>query len=85
MSASDRGNCLFRLADLLEKNKEEMCRIDCIDNGKPYAHCMGFDLAQAIKTYRYYGGWCDKITGKTITIPGPYFSYTRREPVGVCG
>jgi len=42
------------------------------------------DVGLAIKTYRYYAGWCDKITGKTIPIEGPFFCYTREEPVGVC-
>jgi len=43
------------------------------------------DVAMAVKTYRYYAGWCDKIEGRTIPIEGPYFCYTRKEPVGVCG
>lgn len=34
---------------------------------------------------RYYAGWADKIHGKTIPLDGPYFCYTRHEPVGVCG
>lgn len=37
-----------------------------------------------MKTFRYYAGWCDKIQGKVIPIEGPYFCYTREEPVGVC-
>jgi aldehyde dehydrogenase (NAD+) len=35
--------------------------------------------------YRYYGGWADKIEGKTIPITGPYFCHTRHEPIGVVG
>lgn len=30
-------------------------------------------------------GWADKNHGKTIPLDGPYFCYTRHEPVGVCG
>jgi hypothetical protein len=33
----------------------------------------------------YYAGWADKYHGKTIPIDGDFFSYTRHEPVGVCG
>jgi aldehyde dehydrogenase (NAD+) len=43
------------------------------------------DLALSIATYRYYAGWADKVQGKTIPVAGPYFSYTRHEPVGVVG
>ena len=46
---------------------------------------MGADLPLTIDCYRYYGGWADKIEGKTIPINGPYFCYTRHEPVGVVG
>ncbi|CAL1265894.1 unnamed protein product, partial [Larinioides sclopetarius] len=35
--------------------------------------------------YRYYAGFSDKIYGKTLSVDGNYFSYTRHEPVGVCG
>lgn len=30
-------------------------------------------------------GWADKDHGKTLPFDGPYFAYTRHEPVGVCG
>jgi len=47
------------------------------------------DVAMAVKIYKYYAGyyagWCDKIKGRTIPIIGPYFCYTSKEPVGVCG
>lgn len=35
--------------------------------------------------FSYYAGWADKYHGKTIPIDGDFFSYTRHEPVGVCG
>jgi aldehyde dehydrogenase (NAD+) len=39
----------------------------------------------AVETLRYYAGWCDKLTGDTLPVDGPYFAYTLREPVGVVG
>src|ERR1700685_2710019 len=38
-----------------------------------------------IDCIRYYGGYADKIHGKTIPIRGNYLCYTRHEPVGVIG
>ena len=35
--------------------------------------------------FRYYAGWCDKICGQVIPADGGVFSYTRHQPVGVCG
>lgn len=43
------------------------------------------DIANAAGCLRYYGGWADKITGQTIDTNSETLSYTRHEPVGVCG
>ncbi len=85
MSARERGKCINRLADLIEKNMEELAMLESLDNGKPLADSKAADLPLVIDCYRYYAGWADKIEGKTIPINGPYFCYTRHEPVGVVG
>src|SRR5688572_28184124 len=85
MNASDRGRLLNKLADLIEKNKEELAALESLDNGKPYRDALAADLPLTIKCYRYYAGWADKIHGKTIPVEGPFFCYTKHEPVGVVG
>jgi aldehyde dehydrogenase (NAD+) len=85
MSASERGKLINRLADLIEKHKDELATLESLDNGKPRHVAMAADLPLVIACYRYYAGWADKIQGKTIPIAGDYFCYTRHEPVGVVG
>ncbi|HVX86647.1 MAG TPA: aldehyde dehydrogenase family protein [Phycisphaerae bacterium] len=85
MNARERGKILFRLADLVEKNLEELAKLESLDNGKPLNDARAADLPLAIDCYRYYAGWADKIEGKTIPINGNFFCYTRHEPVGVVG
>jgi aldehyde dehydrogenase (NAD+) len=85
ISASERGQLLHRLADLIEKNAAELARLESLDNGKPVAVAQAADLPLTIACYRYYAGWADKVQGKTIPIAGDYFCYTRHEPVGVVG
>ena len=85
MSASERGGLMYKLADLIETHKDELARLETLDNGKPLGDSLGADLPLTIACYRYYAGWADKIHGKTIPINGPYFCYTRHEPVGVVG
>ncbi|MDJ0716529.1 MAG: aldehyde dehydrogenase family protein [Prochloraceae cyanobacterium] len=85
MPACKRGELLYKLADLIEANKEELARLETLDNGKPFKDSFNVDLPHVIDCYRYYAGWADKIQGKTIPISGPYFCYTRHEPVGVVG
>ncbi len=85
MNASERGRLINKLADLIEKNKEELAALETLDNGKPFKDALAADLPLTIKCLRYYAGWADKIHGKTIPIDGPFFCYTRHEPVGVVG
>lgn len=63
MSAYERGHLLLKLADLVEKNQDELAALEALDNGKPFGFAKAADIALAIKTYRYYGGWADKIHG----------------------
>src|SRR5579863_6060950 len=85
MSARERGRCLYKLADLIEKNFDELAMLESLDNGKPLRDSRTADLPLVLDCYRYYAGWADKIEGKTIPVNGPFFCYTRHEPVGVAG
>src|SRR4029077_8557294 len=85
MSASQRGNLLYKLADLIEKHADELAQLEALDNGKPYSVARAADLPLTIACYRYYAGWADKVQGKTIPVQGRYFCYTKHEPVGVVG
>ena len=85
MDARDRGRLLYKLADLIEQNIDELAALETLDNGKPISESRNGDLPLVVDCLRYYAGWADKIHGQTIPVRGPYFSYTRREPVGVAG
>ncbi len=85
MPGAERGRLLNRLADLIETNKKEIAALETLDNGKPFGDSLRADVPLTIACYRYYAGWADKLHGKTIPVNGPYFCYTRHEPVGVCG
>jgi aldehyde dehydrogenase (NAD+) len=85
MDARDRGRLLHRLADLVERNLDELAALETLDNGKPLNDARAADLPLVIDCLRYYAGWADKIQGDTIPIRGNYFCYTRREPMGVAG
>lgn len=61
MSACDRGRIMYKFADLIEKNFDELCALEALDNGKPFSMAKAADMALVLKTYRYYAGWADKI------------------------
>jgi len=85
LDARDRGRLLHRLADLIEEEADDLAALETLNNGKPYRDARNIDLALVVDCLRYYAGWADKIHGQTIPVRGPYFTYTRREPVGVVG
>ena len=84
-SAQQRAECLFKLADLIEKNREELYLLESLNNGKTSFIANIVDLNGTVAIYRYFASLADKITGDTIPAHGNYFAYTRREPVGVAG
>lgn len=84
MDACDRGKLMFKLADLIEANSEELARLEALNCGKTITDSRG-DVGGMLNGLRYYAGWADKIEGKTVPVRGSFLSYTLRQPVGVVG
>jgi aldehyde dehydrogenase (NAD+) len=84
MDAAERGRLMFKLADLVEKNAEELAAIESLNSGKIITDARG-DLQGVVNWFRYYAGWADKIEGKTLPVRGNFLSYTLRQPIGVVG
>ncbi len=87
MTPSLRGQALYRLADLIELHSDEFAQLESLDNGKPLAVARAADIPMSSDHLRYVSGWATKVEGNTIpiSVPGEYFSYTLREPIGVVG
>ena len=85
MSPSERGRMLWRLADLIEQNLEELAELESLDNGKPLSVARAADLPLAVDMFRYMAGWTTKITGSTLPLSAgtDFHSYTLKEPIGV--
>ncbi|KAI9930607.1 hypothetical protein ASPWEDRAFT_171232 [Aspergillus wentii DTO 134E9] len=84
VTPTERGRLLNKLADLIERDLETLIAIEALDNGKSLVMARG-DLAGALGCLRYYAGWADKIHGQTIDTNPETLTYTRHEPIGVCG
>jgi phenylacetaldehyde dehydrogenase len=85
MSTSQRGQLIWKLADLLEANLEEFAEIESLDNGKPLSVARAADLPLSIDMFRYMAGWATKISGSTLNFANrdAFHSYTLLEPIGV--
>ena len=85
MDPHKRSQLLWKLADLVDANADELALLETRDNGKPYFEARRIDVPSVARTLRYYAGLADKVQGDTIQVPGPFLNYTLREPVGVVG
>ena len=84
MDAADRGRLLYKLADRVEKEAEELAALESLNCGKTISDSRG-DMQGVVNTLRYYAGWADKVEGRTVPVRGSFLSYTLRQPVGVVG
>ncbi|GAA5809235.1 hypothetical protein MFLAVUS_002640 [Mucor flavus] len=85
VSPSEKGRLINKLADLMERDKDEIALLDALDNGKAFTVARDVDVTDSIACFRYFAGWADKIHGKTIDTTFDKLCYTRHEPLGVVG
>ena len=76
-SRSNGRRCCCKLADLVEKNFEELSQLDTLDMGAPIGRTRGNKL-RVLGMLRYYAGQATALHGETIenSLPGDIFSYT---------
>ena len=76
MTAYNRGQVLYRLAEMLEARATDLAAV-----------CSGRkEVEAAIDRVVWYAGWADKLAqvlGGSNPVAGPYFDFTVPEPTGV--
>jgi acyl-CoA reductase-like NAD-dependent aldehyde dehydrogenase len=75
-TAYNRGQVLYRLAEMLEARADDLARV-C--SGRP-------EVETATDRVVWYAGWADKLAqvlGSSNPVAGPYFNFTVPEPTGV--
>jgi phenylacetaldehyde dehydrogenase len=84
-----RGDRLYRLAQLVDEHAAELAVIESLDSGKPLAVARAVDCGTTSKLFRYFAGWPSKFEGSTIPVSPRnglrILNYTVHEPVGVVG
>ncbi|MDH6198098.1 acyl-CoA reductase-like NAD-dependent aldehyde dehydrogenase [Mycobacterium frederiksbergense] len=85
MTPDQRGQLLWRIAEMLERDAAEIAALETLDQGQPSFMSSGVTLPLSAQVFRYYAGFATKIQGKVapISIPGN-LTYQRRVPLGVC-
>ncbi|GAB6904794.1 betaine aldehyde dehydrogenase, NAD-dependent [Desulfosarcina cetonica] len=83
--AVERASLIGRLADLVEREHDELARLESLDTGKTVVESR-WDMDDIAGIFRYFAGLADKDGGEVIASPHPETtSLLVREPVGVCG
>jgi betaine-aldehyde dehydrogenase len=83
--ATERARLLFTLAGLIEREREDLARLESLDTGKTIEESR-WDMDDIAGIFRYFAGLADKDGGEVIASPIPETtSALVREPVGVCG
>ncbi|MGH3974788.1 MAG: aldehyde dehydrogenase [Pseudonocardiaceae bacterium] len=85
LSATERGRLLHRLADVIEREADQLADYEVRDGGKLLREMSG-QMRGLPDYYRYFAGMADKVEGTVIpTGKSNYLVYTTHEPVGVVG
>jgi betaine-aldehyde dehydrogenase len=84
MPALERAGILFKIANAIDHNAEELAALETANGGKPLRETQ-FDMADAANCFRYYAGLITKPMGQTVDVPAPSMTSIVREPIGVCG
>lgn len=89
LAPATREHLLLRLAELIEKNGDELAAIETLNQGKLLGFSKMLEVGGSVQWLRYMAGWATKIEGSTVDLsvgfPAGirYNASTRRVPVGV--
>jgi betaine-aldehyde dehydrogenase len=84
-SGRERGDLLLRVADLLERDADEVARMESLDTGKRFVESR-YDVADVVSVFRHYGRVAGEHAGRVVdTGISDVVSRIVHEPIGVCG
>jgi acyl-CoA reductase-like NAD-dependent aldehyde dehydrogenase len=84
MHPSERSRILLRIADEIERSTEELYRLEAQNNGRPVTETRA-QLSRVPEWFRYNAGLLAAQRTAVLPSDGPYLTYQRRAPLGVCG
>ena len=83
MPPRERGRLLLRIADAVDAETEELAKLLARETGNAIRTQSRPEAQRVSDLFRYFGGLGGELKGETIPLGEDWFSYTRREPLGV--
>ncbi len=83
---ADRQAALLRLADLIDREWQDLATLDTLEMGRPISKSLAI-RSMVIRLLRYFAGAATAVTGSSYANSFPFEmqTYSLREPVGVVG
>lgn len=82
-TVEERKKTLFKLADLIAENREELALLDTLETGRAYRNYYYDSIPKAIEAIRWFAEAVDKSYDKTISQGRGSFATIVKEPLGV--
>ena len=82
-AAELKAKILYRLADLIEQNQDELARAETIDNGKPITLAKNVDIYRAAANIRFFAQALTQFSSESHAMEAVAINYTLRDPLGV--
>jgi aminomuconate-semialdehyde/2-hydroxymuconate-6-semialdehyde dehydrogenase len=83
--AAERSRLLLKLADLIEKNFDELAELESADSGKPLSLSRILDIPRAIANFRFFATAILHTSTDAHIMDSAAINYTLRQPLGVVG
>ena len=83
--AEERSRLLIRVAELIEKNFDELARLESEDSGKPIALARRLDVPRAVLNFRFFATAILHAEERSHMTDDRALNYTLRQPLGVAG
>jgi len=84
LTRTERARLLLRFADAIEANSTTLYELETLNNGRPITETMA-QLSRVPEWFRYNAGLLATQRDAVLPSDGPYLTYQRRTPLGVCG
>src|SRR5207244_12921342 len=81
--AAERSKILLRIADLIERDLEELARAESIDTGKPLSLARTLDIPRAASNFRFSATAILHTESETHMTDAMASTYTLRKPRGL--
>jgi len=85
MPLGKRSSILLKIADLIDRDLDQLALAESVDQGKPLKLAKTVDIPRASANMRFYATAAMHFASESHLMEGEAINYTTRTPIGVAG